>query len=273
MMTGFMKQLMMAASLAAGVSALSSVPAFGASLTNIEFNTTDFLTYNRDNGTLGDTAGAISALTDNDPVTNVELGAKSEINTANIGFSAKLGGKSVSVETVTAADWNIFGLQWAADFAKAYPTIASLGLNVLQMGGLPRSGDPNIGSFTQDDTTGEYKLDLIGHYNLLKVPHFITAVGGKQNVALLSGLLGGAPLQMSEIAKVTIDGAVHYAYSFAATHTGYTASDGFSHNGLYTWTLDGEPSVADVPEPSTMLGLMAVGGLFAAAKRKSAKNA
>ena len=142
--------------------------------------------------------------------------------------------------------------------------------------GLTRSGDPNIGSFVQDDATGEYQLGLIGHFDLLQSNSLTQALNNLTGSSVLTGMvmnelsgaMGGNPLQVSEVAKVTIDGVVNYAYSFSATDTGYVDSDGSSHSGLYSWTLAGEP-IQSVPEPSTMLGLMAVGGLVTLSKRKS----
>ncbi|MDY7020734.1 MAG: NF038130 family PEP-CTERM protein, partial [Cyanobacteriota bacterium] len=87
----------------------------------------------------------------------------------------------------------------------------------------------------------------------------------------LSGALGEIEvLQISEFAKVTVNGQSEYVYGFNATDSGFTAlDDGQSYSGVYSWNKAGQ--TASVPEPSTMLGLMAVGGLFAAAKRNAKK--
>jgi hypothetical protein len=185
-----------------------------------------------------------------------------------------LGGKEVKVETVTAADWAIFGDQWLTDFTAAYSELGGLattiGNGIMSMGAT-RFGDPNVGGFTFDESTGEYQLDLIGHYNVLNAP-YLQVPEYASMVSMLNLMLGGNPLQVSEIAKVTIDGVENYAYSFSATDTGFVAPDGSSHSGLYSWTFQGEP-VQSVPEPSTMLGLMAVGGLATLSRRKSRNKA
>jgi PEP-CTERM motif len=86
----------------------------------------------------------------------------------------------------------------------------------------------------------------------------------------------GQALQISEIAKITFNGEVSYAFGFNATDSGAIAgnrnviNDSTSHTGIYTWTKD--YGAETVPEPSTILGLMAIGGLVAA-KRKSLKKA
>lgn len=86
-------------------------------------------------------------------------------------------------------------------------------------------------------------------------------------------------IKASEIVKVSYDGgAAQYLYSFDATQSGLYNKEEFeryglktSHSGNYEVSLKGTPSES-VPEPSAMLGLIAVGGLFAA-KRKLVKNA
>ena len=88
----------------------------------------------------------------------------------------------------------------------------------------------------------------------------------------------GQPLQFSEIAKVTFNGDVNYAFAFAATDSGAiagnrnAANDSTSHTGIYTWTKNYDQPNKSVPEPSTILGLVAVGGLIAA-KRKAQQKA
>ncbi|EAW37459.1 NF038130 family PEP-CTERM protein [Lyngbya sp. PCC 8106] len=305
-MSGLLNKFVVGASVIVGMSAISVAPAFAANLTNVKFDGTDYRTYNYNTITNGVEADAISALMDGDSLTNVELAANDEMGMSRVGFSGMLNGVNVKVESVTAADWNIFGGQWLNDFSNAYsdvynatvsiPLIGSINIGQAVagaiQGGLARSGDANIGSFVQDDVTGEYQLSMVGHYNVLNAPYvmpMLTEELGGESLAntamgMVNNLLGvnleepGGfnPLQVSEVAKVTIGDEVHYAYSFGATQTGILAADAApgdtsSHTGLYTWTLEGQPPVAAVPEPSTMLGLMAVGGLFAAAKRNAKK--
>jgi hypothetical protein len=287
-MSGLINKFVVGASVVVGMSAISVTPAFAGNLTNVQFDGTDYRTYNYETITNRVEADAISALTDGDSLTNVELAASDEMGKSHVGFSGLLNGVGVKVESVTAEDWNIFGGQWLKDFQAAYSNLfnatVSTPLGSINLGkvvagaiqgGLARSGDVNIGSFVQDDITGEYQLNMVGHYNLLDAPYVKNALTTQQ-INTIKGFMGGNPLQISEVAKVTIGGEVHYAYSFGATATGILAADAApgdtsSHTGLYTWSRAGQPPVAAVPEPSTMLGLMAVGGLFAAAKRNSKK--
>ncbi|MFW6358483.1 MAG: NF038130 family PEP-CTERM protein [Chroococcales cyanobacterium] len=281
-----LKKLLFGISVAAGMSAIAIDSAAAANLTNVQFNTTDFKTFNYSTITSSDVNAAKAALEDSDPLTNVELWTSSEFPTANVGFSGNLGSHNVTVESVTSADWQVFGQQWKTDFLAAYPEINAVlnqpvpnfgpltvnnVLDQLVSTGIPRSGDPNVGAFTLDDATGEFQLDLIGHLDLRPV---IQTQGLWTGNTVLDSLVASFPreIQISEVAKVTIDNDVHYAYSFNATPTGIVAADdGFSHSGLYSWKYSPEPTTEKVPEPSAMLGLIAIGGLFAASKRKSQK--
>jgi hypothetical protein len=282
-MTGLVKKLLIGASVVVGFNTVATLPSFAASLDkeSIKFY---------GNIDVFGPGTAEDALTDDSFLTNVELSASTEdLSDSVSGFSGKLGNTEVSVESVTAADWDEFGDQWLDDFEAAYGDLFNaniFGYDVGQMiasevqKGLTRSGDPNIGSFVQDDATGEYQLGLIGHYNLLQSDSLTQELNQLTGSSVItgivkdqvSGFLGGNPLQVSEVAKVTIGDQVNYAYSFSATDTGYRDTDGSSHSGLYSWTFQGEP-VQSVPEPSTMLGLMAVGGLATLSRRKSRNKA
>ncbi len=126
----------------------------------------------------------------------------------------------------------------------------------LLAGGFQRFSDPNISYVNQDDN-GLIRIGLAGHYNALD---------------LLGITLPGSPtVQVSEVVKVSYKGGpAEYKYSYHAAQSGLTAADdGRSHNGEYEVTLQGDP--VPVPEPSALLGLVTVGGLFVA-KRKLNKR-
>jgi hypothetical protein len=80
-------------------------------------------------------------------------------------------------------------------------------------------------------------------------------------------------LAISEIAKVTFNDKTDYAFAFKATDSGAIAgdrnkqSDFTSYTGIYTWTTKSDkppiqPPGKSVPEPSTLLGLIAISGLL-----------
>jgi hypothetical protein len=82
-------------------------------------------------------------------------------------------------------------------------------------------------------------------------------------------------LQVSEVAKVEVyEGdvltATEYAYTFEMTESGFTAlDDGESYSGLAEWSLETSGTRASgVPEPSFLLGAIATGAIWRAAKRR-----
>ncbi|MEH1788160.1 MAG: NF038130 family PEP-CTERM protein [Nostoc sp.] len=88
--------------------------------------------------------------------------------------------------------------------------------------------------------------------------------------ATLNNYTGG--IGVSEIAKVVTGGQTYYAYSFNPTVSGITASDDqLSYSAYYTWNTPGYTTpTKQVPEPSLMLGLLGVAGVFTT-KRKFKK--
>jgi len=86
----------------------------------------------------------------------------------------------------------------------------------------------------------------------------------------LLGVLGSKPIQASEIVKVFYNGGQsQLLYGFSATPSGLVAADdGVSHSGNYELSFQGVlPTPAATPEPSAMLGLLGVGGFFAAKRQ------
>ena len=81
---------------------------------------------------------------------------------------------------------------------------------------------------------------------------------------LFEGLFG------SEVVKVSHNNETNFFYSFLPpTDSGQVNKDGFSHNGNFEFMFE---VGAKTPEPGTILGLVAVGGLFAATRRKLGKR-
>ncbi len=74
---------------------------------------------------------------------------------------------------------------------------------------------------------------------------------------------------------MTFNGKVDYAFGFSATDSGTIAgdrnktNDKTSHTGIYSWSKN----YKTVPEPSALFGLVAVGGLVIASRRKRMKSA
>lgn len=119
-------------------------------------------------------------------------------------------------------------------------------------GGFARLSDPNI-AYISESSAG-VTFGLAGHSD-----------AGNIN-SLLSGLYA------SEVVKVSLNGNTNYYYSFAQpTNSGQTSrEDGVSHAGNYEFFIADPIDSQSVPEPTTLLGLLALGGLTATSKRKSA---
>lgn len=120
---------------------------------------------------------------------------------------------------------------------------------------------------------------LIANPNYLKPKNDLRYATGN---ALLDGAIAnvaaelvktGKFFQMSEIAKITFNDQVDYAFAFSATDSGAIAgdrnklTDSTSHTGIYTWKKTYQLP-AEVPEPAGMLGLMLVGGLLTATRKR-----
>ncbi|MDZ8240757.1 MAG: NF038130 family PEP-CTERM protein [Nostoc sp. ChiQUE01a] len=282
------QKLVIGASMAIGVSALATAPAQAGTLTGATIGGTaasDYLVY--------DVSGNSTVLVPSNqtnvqkvldgsavnPTGNVELRATSEQSgfdfNKNTTLSGQIGGKSITLSSLTATDWfstgsglsTSYGAQnfantWFNQFYDAaglpsYVSRAQAFSAFLGIGGFQRSSDPNISYVNQNDTTGEIKIGLAGHYNL------------KDYYAPLLGPLGNLlknGFQASEVVKVTYNGKTDFLYSFSATASGLTNSagigaDGKSHSGNYEVSIKGVPPTA-VPEPSVILGLLGVAGIF-----------
>ncbi|MBE9004067.1 NF038130 family PEP-CTERM protein [Fortiea sp. LEGE XX443] len=214
-------------------------------------------------------------------------------------LSGELNGKQISLSSLTATDWfggsassistsissaltivnanarafalntAIGGLynssnlatQWFSTTLSTYGMTANQTLfnQFLLAGGFQRFSDPNISYVNQNDTTGEIKIGLAGHYD----------------AAALLGLTPkpNNPLQVSELVKVSYNGGPdQILYSYQATASGLVAADdGKSHNGNYELKIQGVPveikTSTSVPEPSVVLGMLGVAGIVATQRK------
>ncbi len=283
------------ANLALGASLFTAgiftAPAMAASLTNATIGGAgDVWFYDYSNGqTFKNNAASLDSLLQGDasnPMGNVELFPTSEttdFSTAKAtSLSGNLNGTSIVLESLTASDWDDFGQDWFSEFLDAALKGGNPGEFITTMlytqfvinGGREIFSDPNISYVNQDDVTGEVKIGLAGHLNardriLAKLPEFVPGFvpGTKIKVAELFK----DKVQASEIVKVTYgEGMAEYFWSFNATASGLTEkSDGVSHSGNYEVSFRGDlPPAQSVPEPASVISLLALGGLGVAAKRK-----
>lgn len=286
------KRIAIGASMVVGASAIATAPAMAGSLTGATIGGTapsDYYVY----GVSGNQTVRVQNPTQADiqnvlggnagtPTGNVELRASSEQAgfdfTKNTTLSGTIGGKGITLSSLTLSDWNTtvsggltLAQKWFNDALTNNGLGGLIGTSIgntaynsfLANGGRQRFTDPNISYVNQNDTTGQVSIGLAGHLNARTL---LAAVLPAQYQSFLP-----ATVKASEIVKVSYDGGpAQYLYSFNPTASGLSAAeDGFSHNGNYEVSFQG----VQVPEPSSMLGLMALGGLFAATKRKSQKVA
>ncbi|MGD1851045.1 MAG: NF038130 family PEP-CTERM protein [Cyanophyceae cyanobacterium] len=302
-MAQLLKKLLISASVAAGMGLAIGAPASAASITgaSIDGGSTDYILYCLDgaqtsdcngSGTLQEVLGADAG--------NVELDSNSETGGwgDSVSFTGQLNGKDITIGSLSQSDWtDELGLQWVGDalaaivgqnpgltpFAGAISSMTNTVWTALKLdpsNPLAAFSDPNVSYVTQDgDASGDISVGLIGHFNAFENPLykgiFVNGLAGAlgQPAALIENAVQS--LQASELVKIVYNGETHYKYSFNATETDVTeASDGFSHSGEYVVSIDGmemEPP-ASTPEPSAMLGLAGLVGLYAA-KRKMQKSA
>ncbi|MCP2728475.1 NF038130 family PEP-CTERM protein [Limnofasciculus baicalensis] len=126
----------------------------------------------------------------------------------------------------------------------------------LGAGGFQRAVDPNLAFVNKDGNNVKY--GLAGHSDLL----FYAPPKLKTAAAQF-----GLTLRASELVKLSFDGKNEIAYSFTGAKSNVASKD-----GSFNFTYDGDPKLVPpttekVPEPSAVLGLVAVGGLFVATRK------
>lgn len=276
-------------SLMVAVGAVAPSPLKAASIGEIEFfsstNPPNYQTYSGTNsGSFipHDEIAAVTALTDNVAGSNVELWYTNENPTEYVGFSGTLNGHQVRISNITLADWSntingkTLAEKWVEDLLAVYEPLGfslseaqkAQGIAELESNGMDRGHDPNIDYVIGED--GLLKLGLIGHFDLTPLVQSGEYVIGNtvldailQNAAMVAAMDENLFMQVSEVARVEIDGEVFYAYGFNATETGITtlAVDGTNgYTGLYQWSVPLQTET--VPEPSLLLGLIGLGGLL-----------
>ncbi|MFH7030550.1 MAG: NF038130 family PEP-CTERM protein [Heteroscytonema crispum UTEX LB 1556] len=290
------KKLAIGASMAVSVSAIASAPAHAGSLTGATIGGTaanDYLVYdsNATNTFLApNTPANVQKVLDGNaakPGGNVELRASTEkasFNstefTKNTTLTGQIGGKSLTLSSLTSDDWNssyqgtTFGQYWFNQALStngfgnfvASPIATTLFNTFVTSGGFQRFSDPNISYVNQNDASGLISIGLAGHLNATNL--LLPIVPNN-----LKPLLANRVIQASEIVKYTYNGKTDYLFSFNATASGLTEKgDGISHSGNYEVTIQGEPTKS-VPEPSVMLGLLGVAGVFASQRKLKLKKA
>lgn len=294
----------------ASLGALSTAPAIASSLTGASIGgdaPSDYLVYdaNAINTFLvpSTDANVQTALSGNaaSPTGNVELRASSEKAgfdfDKNTSLSGAIGGKSITLSSLTASDWatanyngsgKTFGEYWFAQALTANGFGAVVGTAIgntiftkfKDNGGYQRFSDPNISYVNQNDANGEVSIGLAGFDNALSVLLTSNTINALPNTAplfvrtLVNSVLSNPNLvvQASEVVKYSYDNGnqAGYLYSFKATKSGLVAlDDGKSHTGNYEVTFQG---AKPVPVPAGFVGI-ALAGIVGARMIKRRKLA
>ncbi|MBE9143922.1 NF038130 family PEP-CTERM protein [Planktothrix mougeotii] len=299
-MAALLKKLLIGTSVAVGMSAVGIAPAFAGSLTGVNvsgqhltYGYNGSQTYKVDNNA-ANWAAALEA-----GAGNIELaGQTGSPNTFGFGtpdgwggyenqqastLTGFMGGKKYTFSSLTYDDWyytydengNSLADTW---FTDAWNNEGS---------GLEAYVKKTLTAYKFDVDEIDVETALFGLRALGKDVDLFSRVSNANidyvnddNGMLNLGLVGHwdhiSGLKFSEVLKVTIgegDNALTkflYKTGQADEQTGYTEkTDNVSHSGLYRFGLAIPNDVASVPEPSAMFGLIALGGLFAASKRKN----
>ncbi|NJK35999.1 MAG: PEP-CTERM sorting domain-containing protein [Oscillatoriales cyanobacterium SM2_2_1] len=218
------------------------------------------------------------------PTGNVELAASSEQFgfdfSKNTALTGTIAGKSLTLSSLTAADWQIIGNQWFDDLLTAYlvlpdfliPNLAEIKIELrsrlLTEITQRRFSDPNI-SYVYQDPNNTLRIGLAGFLDARP----ILTQGLNLSDRLFVGTLLPRPVQISELVKYTYGDKTGYLYSFFATPSGLVAGDdGVSFTGNYEVTIPGHPTRA-VPGPGVLAGVAASMGLGALQMSRRKKGA
>ncbi|MDB9346865.1 NF038130 family PEP-CTERM protein [Nodularia spumigena] len=116
----------------------------------------------------------------------------------------------------------------------------------------------NISYVNQDDPNGSISVGLAG---VLNARDLLFNTVPPQFQPLLDQV---STIQASEIYKYTYEGQTDLQYSFVAIPSGLVEpSDGSSHDGIYDPVIIPSVPPTSVPEPSVILGMLGVAGIFA----------
>ncbi|HEY9650771.1 MAG TPA: NF038130 family PEP-CTERM protein [Coleofasciculaceae cyanobacterium] len=327
-MKGIIRNLLLGASVVAGVGGLSNHAALAGSITGATLGgTAPYILYDATSTyTFANPSASLSTILTGDssnPTGNVELFSNSEqspLSTSNplqaftalnnfLGYnkvttlSGEIGGKSITLSSLTAADW--FATQTITTVSQAISSALSLSNPVARASALNAAVNPlyntsNLATQWFNTTLSTYGVSssqtlfntflLAGGFQRFSDPNISyvnqdadgtirIGLAGHYDAAPLLGLPSNPaqPLQASELVKVSYDnGTPQYLRSFKATESLLYNREEFlsngkktSHSGNYEVSFQGTPP-ASVPEPSVVLGLLTVGGLVAS-KRKFQK--
>lgn len=281
------------------LAALAATPAQAASLTNPTMSGGEYLIYEQvdaDSTALNPHANPVDVLAGdvNNPGGNIELsGQRGNANAKSMmqstQLSGMLGGQNILIESLTLSDWLFTPYQGYGSLAQKWITDAwqsseSGFAQYLVDNYLPSGYDVSydITTLSNQEWGGLVRnLAMGGLFNRFSDPNvsYVNMEANNVFVGLAGHLNHPSGVKMSEVVKVTFGDDTHYLYDVGAAQASGLrndvgeGADGTSHDGIYNLSFQTASSTADVPEPSTMLGLFAVGGLCGLRKRQNRDNA
>ncbi|MDJ1171499.1 NF038130 family PEP-CTERM protein [Roseofilum sp. BLCC_M154] len=298
-----MKKIAMGASVVAGVSVLGA-PAFAGTLTGVS-TTGDVRVFEQINAgevELSGSNGSAAIIDALGSAGSVELDDNIDYGWGNETAStltANFTDGSIMFGSVGQADWlGSLGTDWTNGIYNTYDAQfgqlgISSGSDLLmaikydpQLSGknvFQRLSDPNIQSVTSNN--GEFSFELAGHDTFAsglqikepKLAEYMAAGKMEDFEKDMGQYLLFNSMKASEVVKYSLDGGTNWEYAYSFGENSYAsgvvdAGDNFSFTRNFQFTVGTpNPDPVDVPEPSALLGLAAIGGLVAAAKRR--KNA
>lgn len=234
-------------------------------------------------GTVGPGGTAADALSG---IGNIELGeTDGGLDGFQGGLTLSLGGGTLSLRSLTQADWDggladiWFDDAWAAYGADLQPLLTLAGLTQADLRAAfdavdadARLSDPNIESVTEL-ANGDVDIDLAG---FLELNFLIEAAAASLGLTNLLSLLPPLPTFFaSEVVAYDYQGTSGFLYSIgeSPTPSGVVSADSTnSFTGNYTVTIDGTPTPS-VPEPFGVIGLAVASGIAAFNQRQRRSEA
>ncbi|MDY7004526.1 MAG: NF038130 family PEP-CTERM protein [Cyanobacteriota bacterium] len=207
---------------------------------------------------------------------DVIMGGSGYVNQSATTLTGTLDGTKYTFSSLTYDDWYGGPIDGYSNFAEKWMTEAWNDTSTGVQNSFASNGAADVDAALLGIAATDYSF-----FRRFSDPNiaYVNNDGGSFNFGLAAHLNHGSGLKLSEVVKVTIgegDDAVtelFYGLGQADASGVYEEGDGVSHSGLYNFNIveGGGVLSEDVPEPSTLLGLMAIGGLVAATKRKSQK--
>ena len=290
--------LMIGTAMAVGLSAIATAPAEGGDFVNITTggtNPTDYFVYDSDgtntfivDSTLENIQKVLENANQDNPTGNVELAASSvnpdfDFATQNTTLEGTINGKSLTISSLILSDWTnpykdtnlSFGEFWFGEALTANGFGDLIGTDTgdflftsfVDNGGYKRFSDPNIAYVNQDDPNGPISIGLAGIFDATDL--LFDVVPPQLQLLLDASKAQGNTIQVSEVYKYTYEGVTDFGFSFEAIPSGLVElGDGRSHDGIYDPLIFPRvPPTTSVPEPSVILGMLGVVGIFATQRK------